>query len=156
LELLADKDVTVVSVNDSIVINAKSAIVMKAGQSSIALEGANITLACPGVVSVKGSGLGLDAGGSGAVNLKPLPDGNAKEAAHWVALDYRDTETGEGIDGAGYEIHLEGGKVLRGTLDAQGKAEHQAVDHKQVKKVVYKPRVPGKDKPYPPLEDLLG
>jgi type VI secretion system secreted protein VgrG len=47
--------------------------VMKAGQSSIALEGANITLACPGVVSVKGSGLGLEAGGSGAVYISPLP-----------------------------------------------------------------------------------
>ena len=73
LELLADKDVTVVSVNDSIVINAKSAIVMKAGQSSIALEGANITMACPGTFSVKGSGLGLDDGARGEADLAELP-----------------------------------------------------------------------------------
>jgi type VI secretion system secreted protein VgrG len=47
LELLADKEVTVVSVNDSISINAKTKIVLKAGQTSITLEGANITFAWP-------------------------------------------------------------------------------------------------------------
>jgi type VI secretion system secreted protein VgrG len=74
LELLADKDVTVVSVNDSILINAKSSIVMKAGQSSIALEGANIAMVCPGVLSVKGSGLSLDSGASSPAQLDNLPN----------------------------------------------------------------------------------
>jgi type VI secretion system secreted protein VgrG len=60
-------------VNDSIFINAKTSIVLKAGQSSITLQGANITMACPGTFSVKGSGLSLDAGGSGAAALPVLP-----------------------------------------------------------------------------------
>ena len=75
LELLADKEVTVVSVNDSISINAKNQIVLKAGQSSITLDGANITFACPGTFSVKGSGHSLGGGASAAVSSPDLPMG---------------------------------------------------------------------------------
>jgi type VI secretion system secreted protein VgrG len=153
---LADKEVTVVSVNDSISINAKTKIVLKAGQTSITLEGADITFACPGTFSVKGSAHSLDGGASAAASLKPLPDDKVKEPKHWVALDYRDPDSGEGIDGADYDIHFEGGKVISGKLDAQGQAEHQDIDPKQVKKVIYKPRDPSKEKPHTPLEDLLG
>jgi type VI secretion system secreted protein VgrG len=156
LELLADKEVTVVSVNDGISINAKTKIVLKAGQTSITLEGSNITFACPGTFSVKGSGHSLAGGASAAANLKALPDEKAKDPEHWIGLDYRDPDTGGGIDGAGYAIHFEGGKVLSGKLDAQGRAEHEGIDPRQVKKVIYKPREPGQDKPHAPLEELLG
>jgi type VI secretion system secreted protein VgrG len=54
LEILADKAVTIVSVNDVIEIKAKEKIVLQAGQSSVTLEGGNITFACPGTFSVKG------------------------------------------------------------------------------------------------------
>ncbi|NMM08674.1 MAG: type VI secretion system tip protein VgrG, partial [Polaromonas sp.] len=54
LEVLADKEVTVVSVSDAIRINARTQIVLKAGQTSITLDGADITFACPGTFSVKG------------------------------------------------------------------------------------------------------
>ena len=63
LEVLADKDVTIVSVNDSISIHAKSAIALKAGQTSITLDGGDITFKCPGTFSVKGSAHSLDSGG---------------------------------------------------------------------------------------------
>jgi type VI secretion system secreted protein VgrG len=48
LEVLADKALTIVSVNDVIEIKAKEKIVLQAGQSPVTLEGGNITLACPG------------------------------------------------------------------------------------------------------------
>jgi type VI secretion system secreted protein VgrG len=73
LELLADREVTVVSVNDSISINAKTQIVLKAGQTSITLDGADITFACPGTFSVKGSGHSLGGGASAAAELEELP-----------------------------------------------------------------------------------
>ena len=46
--------ITVVSVNDGIEIKAKDKIVLQAGQSSVTLEGGDITFACPGTFSVKG------------------------------------------------------------------------------------------------------
>ncbi|MEW6763971.1 MAG: DUF2345 domain-containing protein, partial [Pseudomonadota bacterium] len=73
LEILADKEVVVVSVNDSIEIKAKQKIVLQAGQSSITLEGANITFACPGEFSVKGGQHLFDSGASLAAGLAPLP-----------------------------------------------------------------------------------
>ena len=78
LEMLADKEITVVSVNDSIAIHAKTKIVLKAGQTSITLEGANITFACPGTFSVKGAGHFLDGGASAPAALAKLPDSRVK------------------------------------------------------------------------------
>ena len=73
LEILADKAITVMSVNDSIEIKAKEKIVLQAGQSSITLEGGNITFACPGHFSVKGSQHLFDSGASGVPELPGLP-----------------------------------------------------------------------------------
>jgi type VI secretion system secreted protein VgrG len=75
LEILADKEVVVISVNDSIEIKAKQKIVLQAGQSSITLEGANITFACPGEFSVKGGQHIFDAGAHAGKTPAPLPDG---------------------------------------------------------------------------------
>ena len=74
LEILADKDITVVSVNDVIEIKAKQKIVLQAGQSSVTLEGGNITFACPGNFTVKGGQHVFDGGASAAAALPALPD----------------------------------------------------------------------------------
>ncbi len=73
LEIVADKEVVVVSVNDSIEIKASTKIVLQAGQSSVTLEGANITFACPGEFSVKGGQHLFDSGANLAAGLPPLP-----------------------------------------------------------------------------------
>jgi type VI secretion system secreted protein VgrG len=62
LEILADKEVTVISVNDSIEVKASQKIVLQAGQSSITLDGSNITFACPGNFTVKGGKHVFDGG----------------------------------------------------------------------------------------------
>jgi type VI secretion system secreted protein VgrG len=62
LEILADKEITVISVNDHIVINANKKITLMAGQSSVTLEGGNITFACPGKFTVKGAQHTFDLG----------------------------------------------------------------------------------------------
>lgn len=74
LEILADKEVVVISVNDSIEIKAKQKIVLQAGQSSITLEGANITFACPGEFSVKGGQHVFMGGAQEQAALPNLPD----------------------------------------------------------------------------------
>jgi len=53
LEILADKAVTIVSVNNVIEIKANENIVLQAGQSSVTLEGASITFVCIGNFLVK-------------------------------------------------------------------------------------------------------
>jgi len=155
LQILADQDVTVISVNDEIRIDANKKIELIAGQTTIVLDGGNVTFACPGLFQVKGGGHAFLSAGSASAALPALPSGTS-EIAHWIALDYRDPETGEGMAGVEYEIHFQGGPMLGGTLDAQGRARHENVERRQVKKVVYKPRSPQSDKPHDPLSRLLG
>lgn len=73
LEILADKAVTIISVNDVIEIKASQKIVLQAGQSSVTLEGGDITFACPGNFTVKGGQHIFDGGGGVAPALPPLP-----------------------------------------------------------------------------------
>ncbi|GAB4062475.1 type VI secretion system Vgr family protein [Uliginosibacterium sediminicola] len=77
LEVLADQNVTVTSSNDEIHILASSKIVLQAGQSSITLEGAKITFACPGNFTAKGASHVMAGGGSSAASLGELPSGFA-------------------------------------------------------------------------------
>lgn len=156
LEILADKEITVISVNDCIEIKAKEKIVLQAGQSAITLEGGDITFACPGKLTVKGGKHLFDGGGNKAANLLNLPGELSEAAKHWIALHYMDPELAEGIPEVEYKIHFEDGPVLSGTLDKDGQALHENVLNKPVKKVVYSPRKPEKEKPYDPLEKLIG
>jgi type VI secretion system secreted protein VgrG len=155
LEIVADKEVTVISVNDCIEIKAKEKVVLQAGQSAVTLEGGDITFACPGTFSVKGGKHLFDGGAKKASNIRNLPGEIAKEAKHWIALHYLDSDTNEGIAEAEYEIHFVGGPVLAGTLDKEGKARHENVLNKAVKKVLYKPRPPELPKTVTRLEDIL-
>jgi type VI secretion system secreted protein VgrG len=156
LEILADKEVVVLSVNDGIEIKANKKIVLHAGQSSITLEGGDITFACPGNFTVKSTKHDFQGGASKAANLSNLPGELSEEAKHWIALNYIDPEFAEGIADVDYEIHFEGAPMLTGTLDKDGKARHENVASKPVKKVIYKPRKPIEEKPYDPLEQILG
>ncbi|WP_305825049.1 type VI secretion system Vgr family protein [Massilia brevitalea] len=154
LEILADKEITVISVNDCIEIRAKEKIVLQAGQSAVTLEGGDITFACPGKFTVKGGKHLFDGGGNKAANLLNLPGELSEEAKHWIGLHYLDPELAEGIPEVDYKIHFEGGSVLSGTLDKDGKALHENVLNETVKKVVYSPREPKKEEPHDPLEKL--
>jgi len=154
LEILADKEVTVMSVNDRIEIKAKEKIVLQAGESAITLEGGDITFACPGKFSVKGGKHLFDKGGRNTANLRNLPGELSPEMQYWIALHYLDPEIAEGIPDVDYEIHFQDGPVVTGTLDKDGKALHENVENKAVKKVIYKPRKPDDEDPHDPLEAL--
>jgi type VI secretion system secreted protein VgrG len=111
LEILADKAITVISVNDSIQINAKEKIVLQAGQSSITLEGANITFACPGNFTVKGGAHAFDTGASKAALLpgqpsrlsKFAPIAKDKPGPHEITVMGFSAE-GEALEGAGVQF----------------------------------------------------
>jgi type VI secretion system secreted protein VgrG len=156
LQILADKDVTVISVNGEIHITAKEKIEIVGADSSIVLDGGDITFTTPGTWAAKASAAAMMGGASAGANIGPLPTELAAEPAHWLALHYLDPESGESIAHADYEIHLQGGALLTGTLNAQGQAQHLNVSGKAVKKVVYKPRKPDADPPHNRLNRLLG
>jgi type VI secretion system secreted protein VgrG len=73
LEIIADRDVVAVSVNDAVSIQASTRIVLQAGQSSVTLEGGDITFACPGTLTARAGQHVFDAGGSGQATLAKLP-----------------------------------------------------------------------------------
>lgn len=118
LEILADKEVTVISVNDCIEIKAKEKIVLQAGESSITLEGGDITFACPGTFSVKGGQHLFDKGDSKSIQLDSLPDSRAKIYKEKVrAINSR---TGDPIANLKYRIQTQDGSNIFGETDKEG------------------------------------
>jgi type VI secretion system secreted protein VgrG len=118
LEILADKEITVISVNDCIEIKAKEKIVLQAGESSITLEGGDITFACPGTFSVKGGKHVFDKGERGNITLPPLPDSRPKMFDEAFVIKNSD---GVPVSGLRYRIELPDGTFEDGVTDEAGK-----------------------------------
>lgn len=138
LEILADKEVKVISVNDSIEIKANQKIVLQAGQSSITLDGGDITFACPGNFTVKGGQHVFDGGASAPAQLAPLPEGELPPDTLYLDHRYHDDQP---LAGADYVVKLADGTERKGKLDGQGRAVIQNVKA-GVAKVSYGP-MPG-------------
>jgi len=81
LEILADQTVQILSVNDSIRIEAQSKIEIVAGDSKITLQGSNIELSTSGSFEVKSSTHNFLGGGSGSAKLPSLPQANVELVA---------------------------------------------------------------------------
>ncbi|MES2320295.1 MAG: type VI secretion system Vgr family protein [Pseudomonadota bacterium] len=152
LEIMADKAITVISVNDTIQINAKEKIVLQAGQSSITLEGGNITFACPGNFTVKGGQHLFDSGANQPGSFSPLPD-SVSEIKNFIALNYRDAD-GEPMANIGYKIKFEGGAIISGKLDKTGNARHENVPEKPIS-AEYEERKSLPDSPWEPLAEMV-
>jgi type VI secretion system secreted protein VgrG len=119
LEILADKAITVISVNAAIEIKAKEKIVIQAGQSAITLEGGNITFACPGNFTVKGGKHTFDGGASESSVLGGLPDTRLKGFDEQIRAV--NESTGEPIVGLPYKLTTASGDVYYGSTDDDGK-----------------------------------
>lgn len=118
LEILADKAVTIISVNDCIEIKASQKITLQAGQSSITLDGGNITFACPGNFTVKGGQHVFDAGARKVATPTSLPDTRLK--LYDEAFVVTDHDTGEPIPHHPYRIKRVDGTYEEGTTDEKG------------------------------------
>ncbi|NRR30325.1 type VI secretion system tip protein VgrG [Oxalobacteraceae bacterium] len=118
LEILADKEVVVISVNDSIEIKANEKITLQAGQSSITLEGGDITFACPGNFTVKTGQHLFAGGGRSEASFLPLPSSTMSLFSRKLQL--KDAGTGEALADAPYFVRLKGGTVFHGVTDGDG------------------------------------
>ena len=119
LGILADQAVTITSSHDEIHILAKEKIVLQAGQSSVTLDGGDITFACPGTFSVKGSGQAFLGPGSSPAELAKLPDSRLK--VYDEAFVLKDQVTGEPLANRGYRIKRADGSYEYGMTDEFGK-----------------------------------
>jgi type VI secretion system secreted protein VgrG len=126
LEILADKAVTIVSVNDVIEIKASQKIVLQAGQSSVTLDGGNITFACPGSFSVKGGQHVFEGGNQENATFVRLPDSSLKFFDEAFVL--KNKVTGAPLANVRYRIRFAGGEYEYGVTDELGQT-HLATTH---------------------------
>ena len=126
MEILADKDITVISVNDEITITASQRIEMVGGDSKVVLDGANIDFITSGAFTVKAASHEWAGGGSGSANLPALPQGQLGETTHFVELDYRYSDM-TAVVGATYKVTFADGSSRSGKLDGKGFARLDGV-----------------------------
>ncbi len=119
LSILADRSVTVTSVDDEIRIAASQEIRLVAGQSAITLKGGDIEFATPGAFTVHGATHGFEGAGSQEAELHALPEGLATEPPRTIELN-RHYDDLFPIAGAPYKVTFAGGNVRQGQLDDDG------------------------------------
>ncbi|MCK9986073.1 MAG: type VI secretion system secreted protein VgrG [Azoarcus sp.] len=119
MEILADQSVSVTSSNDEIHVLAKDRIVLQAGQSSVTLQGGDITFACPGTFSVKGAGHAFEGPATNPVAAAHLPSDKVSVPPENVEFRYA-YHDGEPVKGAEYSAYLSDGSTRHGRLDEQG------------------------------------
>lgn len=121
LQVLADQSVNVRSVGDELRVSAQQRIKLAAGESSVTLEGGDITIVTPGAFTVKGATHAFEAAASAPASLPALPTGGTAAEQTTILLDHRYHDD-QGLAGADYEATFEDGSVMRGTLDGSGRA----------------------------------
>jgi len=126
LQIWADRDITVISVNDEVRISASSKIELIGGQSSLVLEGGNVTFSCPGNFQVKGGSHAFLGGGSKAAELPALPVGKLGAPPRQIEVTLHDDAL-KPMSGYPYRIVFASGSTLQGRLNAQGYAKHLGV-----------------------------
>jgi type VI secretion system secreted protein VgrG len=125
LEILADKDISVVSVNDEITVTAKR-IEMVGGDSKIVLDGANIDYVTPGLFEVKAAQHSWAGPGSGSAELEALPQGLAGTTPLVLELSHHWPDLTP-MAGAPYRAVFADGSRRTGTLDAHGQARLEGI-----------------------------
>jgi type VI secretion system secreted protein VgrG len=153
LQLLAQQGITVTSVNDEIRLYAKDRITLGGGDSSIVLNGPDITFTTPGTYTQHGGSHAFLPGASSPADLPHLPDQRLGEPANWIAIQHNDADAIP-MAAQRYKIFFEGGTVISGQLDAQGRARHDNVP--QVAQYVeYEPREPQAERPWEALSQMV-
>ncbi|MFV5215091.1 DUF2345 domain-containing protein, partial [Azonexus caeni] len=112
--------------NDEIHILANKQIRLVGGQSSVTLEGSNITFACPGTFSVKGSSNAFTGPGSGEAVMEGLPESTIYRERFQV----KDRATGMIKANERYWITANG-QTVEGITDDQGWTETVYTDSPQ-------------------------
>ncbi|WP_312625528.1 type VI secretion system tip protein VgrG [Scandinavium sp.] len=151
MELLARKEISIVSTEDEIKIIAKKKLTVNGGGSYITLDVHAIESATAGEYRTRAGYYVRQTKAQDKPEIAILPGAIANQVD--IALNFFD-QSNQPIAGAGYQITFEGGQVLQGELDEQGYALHKNVPNEDAK-VVYQLPEPQPDTPWPPYSDLL-
>ncbi|MDQ7758986.1 type VI secretion system Vgr family protein [Xanthomonas sontii] len=115
----AQEGITVTSSGEDVQVLAQGRIELQAGQTSIVLEGTDITLTMPGLLDIKGAGKTFVGPGSSPAELPALPVGTLGDAPRELELHYTYDDLSP-VSEATYKVTFSSGEVLEGTLDADG------------------------------------
>ncbi len=151
MEILADKEITIISVNDEIRITASSRIEMVGGDSKVVLDGANIDFVTPGVFTVKAASHAWADGGSGVAALPSLPTPSSEK--NWIETSLYGY-AGQPLSGIEYELQFNDGTTRSGVLDGSGQERQEAIPWGEAT-VVYKNKPGVQDVARPSFDELL-
>ncbi|WP_047394109.1 DUF2345 domain-containing protein, partial [Chitinibacter sp. ZOR0017] len=150
VEITADKNVKLTAIKGQNLFNAKQEILLTAGGAYIRIKGGKIELHAPGKVSFKGASHDWSGGTSQGASYPAMP----QPGDHWIGVHFTDPD-GDPIEKAPYKIRFENGATYTGKLDVMGKAKHVSVPH-ETAKVSYELPPPKDEKPFDPLQELVG
>jgi type VI secretion system secreted protein VgrG len=125
LEILADQDVQVLSVNDEITISAGTRIELVGGDSKVVLDGGNIEFVTPGSFTVKAATHSWEGAQSSPATLPALPGSTVATEAPPDIDGYDEqfhlvSAEGEILAHRPYRIVGGNGQVWEGVSDAEG------------------------------------
>ncbi|BBF87228.1 putative Vgr-related protein [Aquitalea magnusonii] len=118
LELTADKELTVTSVEGKVTIAASQEVLLTSGGAYIRLKDGNIEVHAPGTVSIKGASHEF----SGPARLT-TPIGLPIFPEHDESLTFIDEVTKKPLAGKPYEVHMVNGWIFKGVTNAEGRTE---------------------------------
>jgi uncharacterized protein (DUF2345 family) len=122
--ITADKLVTVASVNAAVTVAAKQHVLLTAQGAWLKLEGGNIEVHGPGVMSFKASSKELTGPKGASVSLPRLPNGElslSQAEHHAYAAQYQVLREGQRLMQQPYVLKLPDGTLHYGETDARGK-----------------------------------
>ena len=120
LELVAQKDLLLHSVDQRVEVAAGKEIVLTAGGGYIRMSGGNIEIHCPGTLSMRAGNFVTMGPTSLAKQLPAMPKSDAKSDEKFML---RHEQTGEPLANRRYRAVTESGQVITGVSDAEGRTQ---------------------------------
>lgn len=109
----------VYAINDFVKIESGKGILIADGRGYIKMEGGNIDIVCPGLLTLKAGQIKVMSGGTLSSDLAALPK---------LQMDYDElfvlrNKAGKAMPNMKYQIKTEDGKTIEGITDAEGRTE---------------------------------
>ncbi|WP_130802877.1 type VI secretion system Vgr family protein [Acinetobacter ihumii] len=150
IDLIARKDVKIISTEDKVEISSPKEIVITSGGSQIKINSSGVFPTTSGKFEVK-AGQHLFVGGAQVnAQLPALPKFDNK---NWIALEHLDVDQ-EPFANLGYKIFFENNQTIEGRLDEHGKAHHENVPEKAIRVEYEQPKME-EDKPWDRFDTVM-
>ncbi|WP_336719337.1 type VI secretion system Vgr family protein [Acinetobacter soli] len=149
-DLIARKDIQIISTEDVINISAPKRILITAETSQVEINEQGIILRTGGKAEFK-AGQHVFVGGE-KVNVQSpaLPKFDNK---NWIALEHLDADQ-QPFANLGYKIFFENNQIIEGRLDEHGKAHHDNVPEKAIRVEYEQPKME-EDKPWDQFDTVM-